>query len=389
MNNEIKLNSGMTVKLIDKEITGEQHMDVKKTYVATTKKEIVAKGIKYYQDKLSTTYTAPEPTPVVENNIPTPIINEPNPVIPTSLTEESVEPISIPSEPQTIEPQLPDVDTLVASIDSELNNPEVSPVEESPAVGEHTIPAPLYEEEPVIVEMSSDTAISQENTVPTIENSTLEGTPINFNIPVAEQLPNNVDEPTLVEPTPISIPEEKITAPSEEPEPFFNTMRIDLPHSEPVQPQEPLMNFDSLQNAEAFTFNEPAINTNVDMNSANPFVSSSVINDIPTVEPVPQAPEVASTENTIVLDASKESNLLNALADKNAELSNKTVSLDDTSLNSVRQFGEEPVKVNYQPNAMKSGFVNSKLLTVISILFFLASCGFLVYEIFNFISSKQ
>ena len=166
-------------------------------------------------------------------------------------------------------------------------------------------------------------------------------------------------------------------------------MRIDLPHSEPVQPQEPLMNFDSLQNAEAFTFNEPAINTNVDMNSANPFVSSSVINDIPTVEPVPQAPEVASTENTIVLDASKESNLLNALADKNAELSNKTVSLDDTSLNSVRQFGEEPVKVNYQPNAMKSGFVNSKLLTVISILFFLASCGFLVYEIFNFISSKQ
>lgn len=389
MNNEIKLNSGMTVKLIDKEITGEQHMDVKKTYVATTKKEIVAKGIKYYQDKLSTTYTAPEPTPVVENNIPTPIINEPNPVIPTSLTEESVEPISIPSEPQTIEPQLPDVDTLVASIDSELNNPEVSPVEESPAVGEHTIPAPLYEEEPAKVEIPSAAAISQENTMPTVENSTLEEAPINFNIPVAEQLPNNVAGPESVEPTPISMPEETITPPSEEPEPFFNTMRIDLPNPEPVQQQEPLMNFDSVPNVGAFTFNEPTINTNVDMNSANPFVSSSVINDIPTVEPVPQAPEVASTENTIVLDASKESNLLNALADKNAELSNKTVSLDDTSLNSVRQFGEEPVKVNYQPNAMKSGFVNSKLLTVISILFFLASCGFLVYEIFNFISSKQ
>lgn len=389
MNNEIKLNSGMTVKLIDKEITGEQHMDVKKTYVATTKKEIVAKGIKYYQDKLSTTYTVPEPTPVVENNIPTPIINEPNPVVPTSLTEESVEPINIPSEPQNIEPQLPDVDTLVASIDSELNNTEVATVEETPAVEEHTIPAPLYEEEPAKVEIPSDTAISQENTVPTIENSTLEGTPINFNIPVAEQLPNNVAGPESVEPTPISMPEETITPPSEEPEPFFNTMRIDLPNPEPVQQQEPLMNFDSVPNVGAFTFNEPTINTNVDMNSANPFVSSSVINDIPTVEPVPQAPEVASTENTIVLDASKESNLLNALADKNAELSNKTVSLDDTSLNSVRQFGEEPVKVNYQPNAMKSGFVNSKLLTVISILFFLASCGFLVYEIFNFISSKQ
>ena len=120
------------------------------------------------------------------------------------------------------------------------------------------------------------------------------------------------------------------------------------------------------------------------MDTPNPFSSINVETETPTVEPIS-----LGNQEPVVFDASKENNLLNALSDKTVEASNKAMLLNDDSLNNVRDFGEEPTKVNYQPNVRKAGFVNSKLLTVISILFFLASCGFLVYEIFNFINAKK
>ena len=127
---------------------------------------------------------------------------------------------------------------------------------------------------------------------------------------------------------------------------------------------------------------EPIINTSVD--TPNPFSSINVETGTPTVEP-----RSLGNQEPVVFDASKENNLLNALSDKTIEASNKAMLLNNESLNNVRDFGGEPAKVNYQPNVRKAGFVNSKLLTVVSILFFLASCGFLVYEIFNFINAKK
>ena len=414
MNNEIKLKNGAIVKLIDKDITGEQHMDVKKTYVATTKKEIVAKGIKYYQDKLNSVVMD---KPEVESIDITPIMN-------VSMTEVP------PVVEETVSSQLPKVDNTIPNTVEETKD-------EMPTVEEITKQAPLYTEEPVKAEIESvpetPTTLEQDTpySVPTEEQPT--STPLaeepffntmNITLP-SEGLTSSVEPiPTpkpSVEPIPevnsmaSAMPETPLAAPSlpnEEPkvesdetpaeplnfniptepvvptpmpmpgdqerpvptplaeEPFFNTMNITLPSEGLTSSVEPTPT------------PEPIINTSVD--TPNPFSSINVETGTPTVEPIS-----LGNQELVVFDASKENNLLNALSDKTVEASNKAMLLNDNSLNNVRDFGEEPAKVNYQPNFRKAGFVNSKLLTVISILFFLASCGFLVYEIFNFINAKK
>ncbi len=414
MNNEIKLKNGAIIKLIDKDITGEQHMDVKKTYVATTKKEIVAKGIKYYQDKLNSVVMD---KPEVESIDITPIMN-------VSMTEVP------PVVEETVSSQLPKVDNTIPNTVEETKD-------EMPTVEEITKQAPLYTEEPVKAEIESvpetPTTLEQDTpySVPTEEQPT--STPLaeepffntmNITLPSegltssvepiptpkpsvepipevnsmasampetpleAPSLPNeepkvesvetpaeplNFNIPTeSVVPTPMPMPgdqEHPIPTPLAE-EPFFNTMNITLP-SEGLK-----------SSTESTPTPEPIINTSVD--TPNPFSSINVEAETPTVEPIS-----LGNQEPVVFDASKENNLLNALSDKTVEASNKAMLLNNDSLNNVRDFGEEPAKVNYQPNVRKAGFVNSKLLTVISILFFLASCGFLVYEIFNFINAKK
>ena len=414
MNNEIKLKNGAVVKLIDKDITGEQHMDVKKTYVATTKKEIVAKGIKYYQDKLN---SAVMDKPEVESIDITPIMNVPMTEVP-------------PVVEKTVSSQLPEVNNTNLNTAKEVKD-------EMPTVEEITKQAPLYTDEPVKAEIESvpetPTTLEQDTpySAPTEEQTT--STPsaeepffntMNITLPserltssvepiptpehsvepipevnsmanvapenplAAPSLPNeepkvesvetpaeplNFNIPTEpVVPTPMPMPEDQehpIPTPLAE-EPFFNTMNITLP-SEGLK-----------SSTESTPTPEPIINTSVD--TPNPFSSINVETGTPTVEP-----RSLGNQEPVVFDASKENNLLNALSDKTIEASNKAMLLNDDSLNNVRDFGGEPTKVNYQPNVRKAGFVNSKLLTVISILFFLASCGFLVYEIFNFINAKK
>ena len=314
MNNEIKLKNGAVIKLIDKDITGEQHMDVKKTYVATTKKEIVAKGIKYYQDKLNSVVMD---KPEVESIDITPIMNVPTTEVPPVVEE-------------AVSSQLSEVDNTIPNAVEEAKD-------EMPTVEEITKQAPLYTEEPVKAEIES---------VPETPTTLEQDTP--YSVPTEEQ------------PTSTPLAEE----------PFFNTMNITLPS-------------EGLTSAQmSAPTPEPIINTSVD--TPNPFSSINVEAETPTVEPIS-----LGNQEPVVFDASKENNLLNALSDKTVEASNKAMLLNNDSLNNVRDFGEEPAKVNYQPNVRKAGFVNSKLLTVISILFFLASCGFLVYEIFNFINAKK
>ena len=414
MNNEIKLKNGVVVKLIDKDITGEQHMDVKKTYVATTKKEIVAKGIKYYQDKLNSVVMD---KPEVESIDITPIMNVPTTEVPPVVEE-------------AVSSQLSEVDNTIPNTVEEAKD-------EMPTVEEITKQAPLYTEEPVKAEIESvpetPTTLEQDTpySVPTEEQPT--STPLaeepffntmNITLP-SERLTSSAEPIPTPEPSVESIPEVESVAnvtpetplaapslPNEEPkvesvetpaeplnfniptepvvptpmpmpgdqehpvptplaeEPFFNTMNITLPS-------------EGLTSAQmSAPTPEPIINTSVD--TPNPFSSINVEAETPTVEPIS-----LGNQEPVVFDASKENNLLNALSDKTVEASNKAMLLNDNYLNNVRDFGEEPAKVNYQPNVRKAGFVNSKWLTVISILFFLASCGFLVYEIFNFINAKK
>ena len=414
MNNEIKLKNGAIVKLIDKDITGEQHMDVKKTYVATTKKEIVAKGIKYYQDKLN---SAVMDKPEVKSIDITPIMNVPMTEVPPVVEE-------------TVSSQLPEVNNTNLNATEEVKD-------EMPTVEEITKQAPLYTDEPVKAEIESvpetpvtleqdtpDSAPTEEQTtstpsaeepffntmnitlpserltssvepIPTPEHSVEPIPEVNSmanvtpeNPLAAPSLPNEEPKVESVEtpaeplnfniqtepvvPTPMPMPEDQehpIPTPLAE-EPFFNTMNITLP-SEGLK-----------SSTESTPTPEPIINTSVD--TPNPFSSINAETGTPTVEP-----RSLENQEPVVFDASKENNLLNALSDKTIEASNKAMLLNNESLNNVRDFGGEPAKVNYQPNVRKAGFVNSKLLTVVSIIFFLASCGFLVYEIFNFINAKK
>lgn len=414
MNNEIKLKNGAIVKLIDKDITGEQHMDVKKTYVATTKKEIVAKGIKYYQDKLN---SAVMDKPEVESIDITPITNVPMTEVPpvveetvssqlpevnnTNLnaTEEvkdempTVEEITKQAPLYTDEPVKAEIESVPETpVTLEQDTPDSAPTEEQPTATPSaeepffntmniTLPSerltssvepittPEHSVEP-IPEVNSMANVTPENPLaapslpneePKVESVETPAEPLNFNIPT---------EPVV--PTPMPMPEDQehpIPTPLAE-EPFFNTMNITLP-SEGLK-----------SSTESTPTPEPIINTSVD--TPNPFSSINVETGTPTVEP-----RSLGNQEPVVFDASKENNLLNALSDKNIEASNKAMLLNNESLNNVRDFGGEPAKVNYQPNVRKAGFVNSKLLTVVSILFFLASCGFLVYEIFNFINAKK
>lgn len=414
MNNEIKLKNGAIVKLIDKDITGEQHMDVKKTYVATTKKEIVAKGIKYYQDKLN---SAVMDKPEVESIDITPIMNVPMTEVPP-VVEETVS-SQLPEVNNTnlnateeVKDEMPTVEEITkqaplytdepvkAEIESvpetpatlEQDTPDSAPTEEQPTAtpsaeepffntmnitlpsekltsSVEPIPTPEHSVEP-IPEVNSMANVTPENPLaapslpneePKVESVETPAKPLNFNIPT---------EPVV--PTPMPMPEDQghpIPTPLAE-EPFFNTMNITLP-SEGLK-----------SSTESTPTPEPIINTSVD--TPNPFSSINAETGTPTVEP-----RSLENQEPVVFDASKENNLLNALSDKTIEASNKAMLLNNESLNNVRDFGGEPAKVNYQPNVRKAGFVNSKLLTVVSILFFLASCGFLVYEIFNFINAKK
>lgn len=414
MNNEIKLKNGAIVKLIDKDITGEQHMDVKKTYVATTKKEIVAKGIKYYQDKLN---SAVMNKPEVKSIDITPIMNVPITEVPpvveetvssqlpevnnTNLnaTEEvkdempTVEEITKQAPLYTDEPVKAEIESVPETpVTLEQDTPDSAPTEEQPTAtpsaeepffntmnitlpserltsSVEPIPTPEHSVEP-IPEVNSMANVTPENPLaaPSLPNEELKvesvetpAEPLNFNIPT---------EPVV--PTPMPMPEDQehpIPTPLAE-EPFFNTMNITLP-SEGLK-----------SSTESTPTPEPIINTSVD--TPNPFSSINAETGTPTVEP-----RSLENQEPVVFDASKENNLLNALSDKTIEASNKAMLLNNESLNNVRDFGGEPAKVNYQPNVRKAGFVNSKLLTVVSILFFLASCGFLVYEIFNFINAKK
>ena len=117
------------------------------------------------------------------------------------------------------------------------------------------------------------------------------------------------------------------------------------------------------------------------------------------VAPTPVSANVAVTESQpLVFDASKETNLNAALG----EVAN-TATIPVENIQPVREFGvDAPVQQSVaqqtvvtpmiQPEVAvaskkltkKAGYANSKFFMVVAIAFFLASCIFLGYEVFNY-----
>lgn len=103
---------------------------------------------------------------------------------------------------------------------------------------------------------------------------------------------------------------------------------------------------------------------------------------------------VTNGSEPVRFDASHETNLLGALGDDSGQKSIGNINVTPDNLNVVREFGvDEPIVNNPNVattiNSTSGGFVNSKVLLVVVVLLFLASCVFLGYEIYNyFILSK-
>ena len=131
-----------------------------------------------------------------------------------------------------------------------------------------------------------------------------------------------------------------------------------------------------------------------------PVVSEpAVVAETPSVVETVAQP-VAGTQ-PLVFNASKEKNLNAALGEVA-----KDTTIPVENIEVVREFGEEapamvqtpaaPVQpvvapmvqpeMSSEPKALtkKAGFANSKFFVVIAVAFFLASCVFLGYEVFNY-----
>lgn len=189
--------------------------------------------------------------------------------------------------------------------------------------------------------------------------------------PVQEEI--KVVEPTVVAPTPVVVQPEVVA-----------------PVAPTVVPVAPVVVEPTVAPTNVAPV-EPVIPT--------PVVPTPVAQTQPQVvvpEPVP-ASVVNDAPQTLVFNASKETNLNAALG----EVAN-TASIPVENIEPVRDFGVEtpvqpvPQPVVEQPVApvgdkavsgtsnKKAGFANSKFFMVVAIAFFLASCIFLGFEVYNY-----
>lgn len=149
---------------------------------------------------------------------------------------------------------------------------------------------------------------------------------------------------------------------------------------------------------------EPIVNNVLPENNVN--VESPVIEPIKVENPLNMEPVLNNNESInsnptsemLVFNASKETNLNEALGEV---ASTSTIPVEN--IEPIREFGVEQPVVNQQvvvPQvdnsnnvasgavvnnvSKKAGFVNHKFFSLIAISFFLASCIFLGYEVFNY-----
>lgn len=123
-------------------------------------------------------------------------------------------------------------------------------------------------------------------------------------------------------------------------------------------------------------------------------------NTIPSANNYNSSAPIGNMEQTntvapsLVIDASKETNLNAALGEAAS-----STSIPVENIESVREFGVDSIsntqtpQVNVAPQNVnqtvspvvsKAGFANSKFFMVVAVAFFLASCIFLGYEVFNY-----
>lgn len=175
------------------------------------------------------------------------------------------------------------------------------------------------------------------------------------------------------------------------PEPAVSNIPFEVPAFQPEVPVVPIKPAPV----------EPVIPT--PLASAPAEKLTSVVSE-PILIPTPEEPQVASSspfitpspEPSLVFDASKESNLNEALGEVSSDKSIPVPSVEpirefgvDSSVSPVVDMNVQPQEsVTPQDNTARSGFANNKFFIVIAITVFLASCVFLGYEAFKYFQLK-
>ena len=226
--------------------------------------------------------------------------------------------------------------------------PTVTPVVDAVVSGPVIEPAPVVQ--PVVVE-------SPVLTVPVVETPKVEQqvtTPVSPVVEVVTPIVSEQPVIPVVEPATVSQPSVSVSAPVSE-------VTVSVPNTTVVQPT-------------------PVVAT----------TTAVIPEPVPTVLP--------SESQPLVFDASKETNLNAALGEV---ASAETIPVENIA--PVREFGvDAPTQTTVNPQPVvapvvqpdtvvapkkltkKAGFANSKFFMLVAIAFFLASCIFLGYEVFNY-----
>lgn len=255
-------------------------------------------------------------------------------------------------------------DVVVTAPVQEISEPEVAPVEVfstiTPVVPEpQVIPSVVSNPEPVEV-------VPELPSIPVVE------TPV---------------EPSVATPEPVVTPTPVVVAP----EPVVAAQPVVVETTPVVAPTVVAQPVPVVE--------QPAVS--VEPVAVAPVVEPAKV-EPHAVQPTPVVPEPIpdAFSQPLVFNASKETNL-NAALGEAADATNIPVE----SIQPVKEFGvDEPVKstvvastpavapvaqpeiVQAEPKVLtkKAGFANSKFFMVVAVAFFLASCIFLGYEVFNY-----
>ena len=341
------LPNGKTIKFVDVVFNKEQNIDVSKTYITTVKKEVTRVAEKYYdivveEVKVADVLSAVTPAPVAPAVETIPVV--PTPVVVAQPQVVVADPASVA---QSVAPAVEPVVQAVTPV------PVVPAVEPTPVV-----PTPVVATQPQVV--VADPASVVQSVAPVVEPVVQVVTPVSV-VPAVE--------PTPVVPTPVVA----------------------------AQPQVVVADPASVAQSVA-----PVVEPVVQVVTPVPVV--------PAVEPTPVVPtpvvqtttvaeaRVSEPTQGLVFNAAKETNLNAALGEV---ASSTTIPVEN--IESVREFGvDTPVAqpVNEQPVVAtmtapvtasepkvltkKAGFANSQFFMVVAIAFFMASCIFLGYEVYQY-----
>lgn len=211
-------------------------------------------------------------------------------------------------------------------------------------------------------------------------------------VPVVEVAPVQVTSAPVVTPEPVVVTPAAVI-----PTPVVSEPVVAAQHVAPVV-AEPVVTPTVVPTVEATpVVTQPVVETPVQVVPTPEVVAVTPAAVIPT--PVVPEPIVEPVNQPLVFDATKEKNLNAALG----EVAN-TANIPVENIGPVREFGvdapvAQPVSqpqptiapmaqptVAADPKVLskKAGFANSKFFMFIAIAFFLASCIFLGYEVFNY-----